>query len=95
MCRPERGRQSRRSFPRVTAKGDVRTMGVGNEDAGPVERVDEPFDDGVRPVRGRRERLADGAARELQVTQDGLDVGFWCGGRDAWTTDFRHCGDLR
>jgi hypothetical protein len=69
-------------------------MRVGNEDAGPVEHVDEPFNDGVRPVRGRREWLADGAAGELQVAQDRLDVGLWCGGRNAWTTDFRHCGDL-
>ena len=70
-------------------------MRVGNEDAGPVERVDEPVGDGVRPVRGRRECSADGATRELQVGQDGLDVGLWRGRRDACTADFRHCRDLR
>lgn len=69
-------------------------MRVGNEYAGPVEYVDEPLSDSVRPVRGRRERLADRAAGELQVPQNGFDVGFWCGGRDARTTDLRHCGDL-
>jgi len=70
-------------------------MCVGNEYAGPVEHVDEPFSNSVRPVRGRRERLADGATGELQATQDGLDICCWCGGRDARTTDFRHCGDLK
>jgi hypothetical protein len=70
-------------------------MRVGNEYTGPVEYVDEPFSDSVRPVRGRGEGLANGTAGELQVVQDGLDVGFWCGGGDARTTDFRHCGDLR
>lgn len=69
-------------------------MRVRNEYAGPVEYVDEPFSDSVRPVRGRRERLADGATGELQVAQNGFDVGSWCGGRNARTTDLRHCGDL-
>jgi len=98
MCKPNGGSATVFIFiggAQGTAQGtvrvDARTMRVGNEDAGPVEHVNGPFDDGVRPVRGRRERLADGAARELQVAQDGLDVGFWCGRRDARPTDFRHC----
>lgn len=77
----------------TTAYVDVQTMRVGNENPGPAERVDEPFDDSMRPVRGRRERLADGATRELQVAQDRPDVGLWRGGRDACTADFRHCRD--
>lgn len=91
MCKPtgfSAGEQA-------TARVYVRTMRVGNENAGPVERVDEPFDDRMRPVRGGREWLANGATRELQVAQDGLDVGLWRGGRNAWTADFRHGRDLR
>lgn len=70
-------------------------MRVGNEDAGPVERADDPVGDGVRPVRGRRERLADGAAGELQAAQHRRDVRPRRRRRDARTADFRHCRDLR
>lgn len=96
ICKPERGSgQPRTVFSVGTARADdVRTVRVGDEYAGPVEDVDEPFSDSMRPVRGRRERLADGTAGELQVAQDGFNVGPRRGGRDAWTTDFRHCGDL-
>src|SRR5258706_1650976 len=73
---------------------DARTVRVGNEYAGPVEYVDEPFSESMRPVRGHRERLANRTAGELQVAQDGFNVGSWCGGRDARAADFRHCGDL-
>ena len=68
ICKPKPGSgQPRTVFSAVgTARADgVRTMRVGNEYTGPVEYVDEPFSDSVRPVWGRRERLADGAAGEL------------------------------
>ena len=70
-------------------------MRIGNEDAGPVKRADEPVGDGMRPVRGRREWLADGAAGEPQVAQHRRDVRPRCRRRDARTADFRHCRDLR